>query len=168
MKVMNMISGTILVSLYFLLAAPALAEEKNVNAEKQPVLSAEYNMELKNSSLSQEKLTIIKKSTECMYDSGADQINIGPNEHASIYLKDNDNLFSGCTLSTKRVEWKISSGPMSCDLSFEHGYDAGWYTEIKGCQNIVNSAICAKSDCNQTRVYGGESEIDISVELLVK
>ncbi|MDC9582559.1 hypothetical protein PSI15_13465 [Xenorhabdus sp. PR6a] len=166
---MKIISGVILALLSFLLMPSLFAVEKGDNIENQPVFSAEYNMELKNSSFSENSLMMVKRSTECMYDSGADQINIAPGNEQSAYLKDNDNLFSGCTRETKSVEWAVSAGAMRCILSFEHGYDSGWYTVIKGCQGIVQSAICnGDANCNQIRVYGGESNIDINVEFLVQ
>ncbi|AYA40384.1 hypothetical protein HZS38_07800 [Xenorhabdus nematophila] len=147
------------------------ADEKIVNAEKQQILSADYNMEFKNNSASVNNLVIVKRSTDCMYDSGADQIKIQPGNQQSTHLQDNDNLFSACTLRPKWVEWTVSSDFMSCALRFERGYslsDLGWYTEIKGCSNIVTSATCGNADCNQTRVYGSSSYMDISVEFLVQ
>ncbi|CDL86465.1 hypothetical protein [Xenorhabdus cabanillasii] len=166
---MKIISCMILALLSFLLTPSLFAVEKNDNIEKKPVFSAEYNMELKNSSFSENSLMMVKRSTECMYDSGQDQINIAPGNQQSAYLKDNDNLFSGCTRETKSVEWSVYGGSISCTLSFEHGYDSGWYTVIKGCPNIVKSAICnGDSNCNQIRVYGGEPNIDINIEFLVR
>ncbi|SFO04509.1 hypothetical protein [Xenorhabdus japonica] len=166
---MKIISSAIPVMLSYLLVSSAFAVEENINIEKQPVFSAEYNMEVKNSSFSENSLMMVKKSTECMYDSSADQINIESGNQQSIYLQDNDNLFSGCTRITKRVDWAVSSGSVSCTLSFEHGYDSGWYTQIKGCSDIVKSAICNEdANCNQIKVYGSESNIDINVEFLVR
>ncbi|MDX7987815.1 hypothetical protein FE392_10805 [Xenorhabdus sp. 12] len=165
---MNKIYSTILVAVCYLLAFPVSAEENEVYTEKQASLSAEYNMEFKNLSSSQYKLKIDKESSKCMYDSGPNELNIGPDEKSDIYLKDNDNIFSGCTLRVKSVSWKVSSGPVSCDLTFEHGYDAGWYTEIKGCENIVERAVCGETDCYEIKAYGGEPKIDISVEFLAE
>ncbi|MBD2810209.1 hypothetical protein ID853_04755 [Xenorhabdus sp. Vera] len=168
MKIVNILFCA---ALYCLLISPILADEKMVNAEKQQVLSADYNMEFKNHSFSVNELVIVKQSTDCMYDSGADQINIAPGNHQSTNLQDNDNVFSACTLRPKWVEWSVSSGSMSCALRFERGYDfseVGWYTVIKGCPNIVKSATCGNADCNQTNVYGSSSYMDISVEFLVQ
>ncbi|WP_047680988.1 MULTISPECIES: hypothetical protein [Xenorhabdus] len=166
---MKILSNAIFVMLTCLLASLAFAFEENTNTEKQKILSAEYNVELKNSSFSENSLTMTKRSTECMYDSGADQISIAPGNQQSVYLQDNDNLFSGCAFGTKRVEWDVSSGLMSCTLYFEHGYDSGWYTVIEGCPDIVKSAVCNEdANCNQIRVYGSEPNIDINVEFLVR
>ncbi|MBD2815259.1 hypothetical protein ID850_10860 [Xenorhabdus sp. Flor] len=168
MKIVNILFCTVL---YCLLVSPAWADKKMDDAEKQQVLSADYNMEFKNHPSSVNDLVIIKRSTDCMYDSGADQINIAPGNQQGTHLQDNDNVFSACTLRPKWVEWSVSSGSMSCALRFERGYDfsdLNWYTVITGCPNIVQSAICGNADCNQTKIYGSSSYMDISVEFLVQ
>ncbi|PHM73658.1 hypothetical protein [Xenorhabdus kozodoii] len=166
---MKIISGVIITLLSFLLTPSLFAVEKNTNIKNQPVFSAEYNVELKSSSISENSLTMTKIRTECMYDSGADQIRIEPGNQQSVYLQDNDNLFSGCAFGAKWVEWAVSNDSMSCTLYFEHGYDSGWYTVIKGCPDIVRSAVCNEdANCNQIRVYGSEPNININVEFLVR
>ncbi|WP_340616909.1 hypothetical protein [Xenorhabdus entomophaga] len=165
MKMMNMISGTILAVLSFLWTSTALAEEKSVNTEEHSELSAEYNMEFIHLSSSQLNLVVEKKDSQCMYESGDDQFNLPIGKQHSVYLEDSNNFFSGCAFKTKSVEWKIFSGPISCHLIFEHGYDTDWYTEIKGCENIVDRASCKGEDCNQKKVYGGDSKIDIKLEI---
>ncbi|MEX0446099.1 hypothetical protein [Xenorhabdus sp. SGI246] len=167
---MKILSNAIFVMLTCLLVSFAFAVEENTNPEKQQILSADYDMEFKNLSSSVNELVIVKRSTDCMYDSGADQVRIQPGNQQGIHLQDNDNLFSACTLRPKWVEWSVSSGSTSCALRFERGYDIsdlGWYTVIKGCQNIVKSATCGNTDCNQSKVYGSSSYMDISVEFLV-
>ncbi len=167
---MKILSNAILVILPYLLASLAFAVEKNTNIEKQQVLSADYNMEFVNRSSSVNDLVIVKRSTDCMYDSGTDQIRIKPGNQQGTHLQDNDNLFSACTLRSKWVEWSVSGGSMNCVLRFEHGYDLSdldWYTVITGCPNIVKSATCGNADCNQNKVYGSSSYMDISVEFLV-
>ncbi|MCP9268790.1 hypothetical protein M5U04_11980 [Xenorhabdus sp. XENO-1] len=165
MKIINIL---FFAALYCLLISPVRADEKMVNAEKQQILSADYNMEFKNYSSSVNDIVIAKRSTDCMYDSGTDQIRIEPGNQQSTHLQDNDNLFSACTLRPKWVEWAVSSGSMSCALRFERGFDGGWYTVIKGCPDIVKSATCGDADCNQNNVYGSSSYMDISVELLIQ
>ncbi|SFN40820.1 hypothetical protein [Xenorhabdus japonica] len=168
---MKILSNIILAMLSCLLTFVAFAVEENTHSEKQQILSADYNMEFKNHFSSVNELVIVKRSTDCMYDSGADRISINPGNQQRTHLQDNDNLFSACTLRPKWVEWSVSSGSMSCALRFERGYDVSdldWYTVIKGCSNIVNSATCGNADCNQNKVYGSSSYMDISVEFLVR
>ncbi|WP_038267580.1 hypothetical protein [Xenorhabdus cabanillasii] len=168
---MKILSNVILVMLSCLLASLAFAVEESTNTEKQQILSADYNMEFKNHSSSANDLVIVKRSTDCMYDSGVDQVRIKSGNQRGIHLQDNDNLFSACTLRPKWVEWSVSSGSMNCALRFERGYDVsdfGWYTVIKGCQNVVESATCGNANCNQTKVYGSSSYMEINVEFLVQ
>ncbi|CDL84714.1 hypothetical protein [Xenorhabdus szentirmaii] len=168
MKIINILFCS---ALYCLLISPVWADEKMVDADKQQILSADYNMEFKNHSSSVNNLVIVKQSSNCMYDSGADQISINPGNKQATHLEDNDNLFSACTLRAKWVEWSVSYDSMSCALRFERGYDfsdLGWYTVIKGCPDIVQSATCGNADCNQTKVYGSSSYMDINVEFLVQ